>query len=141
MIPDLTDARATAAATLTCVCVIRRVDRSGPVTIDPDTLARVTPPDLTVWTGPCSVSPSGLGDTDSSTGAKQSRLDTYKVRVPVTATGILNGDTLTVTAVDQQGDPELVGRPLVVDSVDRRTTIALRRLTCVEPGPADGVPV
>ena len=140
MIPELAAPRAIAETTLTDSCQIRRVNRTAPRTVDPVTLAIIAGPDVVVWAGPCSVSPAAAGDGRTTAGGIDGLLDTHMVRLPARADGIIAGDAVTVTAIGARGDPSLLGRTFTVRSVDTRTTLVLRRLTCVELGAADGVP-
>jgi len=142
VIPDLTEARATAEATLTDRCRITRTDSDVSRTVDPVTLALVTgPDDIIAANEPCSVSPSeAAGGGRSTAGATDALIDTHTVRLRSSAPAVKAGDAVTFTAVGPQGDPTLIDRTFVVRSVDSRSTLILRRLACVEAGPGDGVP-
>ena len=130
-------ARARMQDRLTCTCTITRPG-TGTATVDPDTLVATKPAPVTVWTGPCTVgNPTGTGVEDQRAGLQLAG-QAVPVAVPVAATGIRRGDTLTVTAVGPDGDPDLIGVPLTVDQVDLRSRVALRRLRCVDTRPTPG---
>ena len=137
---DLAAARVVAAGTLTDHCAITRAGTDG-VTLDRDTGLLTRPDDTAVWSGACSVSaPMLTGDNFSTTGEDDRSLDTYVIRVPVTAVAIHPGDVVTVTVVHAHGDPDLAGQQFVVRRAGRRTTEVLRRLVATIAVESDGVP-
>lgn len=120
-------ARSTAEETLTGSVTFRRAD-SEP-TFDPVT-GTTTATDTVVWAGACSVYPKGQGVAVE--GAEPTSLNAYRMRVPVAASDVQRGDVATISTVGAAGDPDLVGRPLVVEEIDNRTTSVLRTLVVVD---------
>lgn len=119
--------RATALETLTATVTFRRADPSP--TFDPVT-GTSSATSTVVWSGACSVYPKGQGV--AMEGAEPTALNAYRMRVPVEASDVQRGDIATIATVGAAGDPDLVGRPLVVEEIDNRTTSVLRTLVVVD---------
>lgn len=121
-------------STLTAACTItRRAQGAG--TLDPTTGA-ISDATSTVYTGPCSVVADTAGPA-SSAGDEQRDLNIFVLRVPLTATGILPGDLVSIGTAP---DPDLTAAPLKVVEVEARTSNVLRTVRCVDlrrvrPGP------
>lgn len=119
---------------------VGRIDRptSGTATINAETLAATKPaPTIVHDAVPSSVAPDRTR-LDDERGGQQTAGARYVVAVPVTITGVRRGDTFTLTDAGDDGDPDLVGVPLTVDVVDKRSRVVLRRLRCVDTRGTDG---
>ena len=128
----ISDARARAEAELTCTGRITRPS-TGPATIDPVTLARTDPAPALLWEGPASAAPMGGQGAEDERAGRQQDGRVLRVAVPVDGTGAARrGDTFTVTAVDEDGDPALVGVPFAIEEVTVRSRMVLRRLRCID---------
>lgn len=130
---DLVGPRQVAESTLTATCTITRdVEGHGDDTLDPTTLALVSPdPDATtVYAGACSVRPvSRLQPTEEGGADVYSHV--YRVLLPVTAEPAI-GDLVSVRAVGDDGDPSLVGRTLVITEVAFSSRAVLRRAVALD---------
>lgn len=127
---DLSGIRANAEEYLTDSCVITAdPEGRGDATFD-ETTGRVTHPDpdtTVVYAGPCLF---GVEDPDRVTGegGREVRRRENRLRVPVSATGITEGNTVRCTGVGPDGDPDLVDKSFSVTKVDRRSNVALRHV-------------
>lgn len=111
--PDLTAARAQVASIFDCACTVTADDEG--VTDDVLDLAtlELTPPDddtTTIYRGPCLVRPRSQANTEQGGGPVA--LATHQARLPVTATGVHVGHTLTVTR--SPNDPTVLGAYTVI---------------------------
>ena len=109
-----------------------RITRSGPLG-EWDEVAGERSPSIpaVIYTGKCRVRP--LGDATPETpvaGAHKHLQNSYRVSVPVSATGIQERDTIEIT--DAVLDPELVVFRGMVTSVPRFTAATARRLIVEE---------
>ena len=95
---------------------------------DPNTGA-VTPSYTTVYTGPCKVQGGMSASGQDVAEAHLAVLNPF-VHVPVTVTGVVQGDVVTITA--SVNDPELVGRVFRVQGPDHKSFATARRLQCTE---------
>lgn len=128
----IAEARARAEARLGSRGTIARPG-DGPTVIDDDTGAATPPDPIPVHTGlPCSVTILGDQRANPELAGVQLAGQRYEVATTVDATGVQRGWTFTVTEVDEDGDPDLVGVPLVIDEVPHRSKVVLRRLICVD---------
>ncbi|MFL6138804.1 MAG: DUF6093 family protein [Frankiaceae bacterium] len=118
-------------------CVVKR--QSG-TEYDPSTRKNV-PTYTTVYDDPdeagagakCQVQAQTQRPRDLEAGERLVIEKAHVVKLPITALGVSVGDIVTMTAVDSvTGDPELVGRKLVVRDVLAKTYATARRLTCEE---------
>ena len=86
------------------------VDRqTGPGTPDPVTLEIV--PDYAVqYVGKCRIQRSNaISPSDDVAGGFEFGIGTLLAQLPLSVTGILPGDRLTITALSAQSDPDLLG--------------------------------
>jgi len=131
-------ARARAEARLGSTGKVTRAGE-GDGTLDEATLVLTPPAPTTVHDEvPCSVTVQSNRSRESERAGQQLDASEYRIAVPVSATGIRRGDTWTTTAVDADGDPDLVGVPLTIIDVDLRSNVVLRRLRCVDTRPSTG---
>lgn len=91
---------------------------TGPV-FNPDTGTTTPPTSVVVWVGPCLVGYDN--DGRAIEGATAQNLPQLRVRLPHSAPPLEPGDTFIVTDPGTAGDPDLVGRPLTITGVARRT--------------------
>lgn len=121
---DLVGPRITAEGTLEDRMTFMRA--TSDATLDRVTGQLVQPFDTEVWSGPVSIT---LGTLGSAPEAADSRLvASCVVRVPVACDSLQPGDTGVATFIHEGGDQTLLAKALVVDSVDSRTHIVLRRI-------------
>ncbi|HEX2578686.1 MAG TPA: DUF6093 family protein [Aquihabitans sp.] len=134
----IADARARNEARLGSLGTVTRAG-VGDGVIDDETLAVTRPGDVTVHAGiRCSVTATSNQSREEDRAGQQLDASTYRIAVPVSATGIRRGDTFTVTSIDADGDPDLVGVALTVVDVELRSNVVLRRLRCTDTRPATG---
>lgn len=118
--------RAAAEAIMVDACVIRR--KTGESTIG----GVVTPTYSTLYTGKCRVQVK----SDSQSGQGQNVGEAYlvverlEVQLPVTVTGLQEGDRITISA--SALDPDLVGRVYAVRDVLRKSHLTSRRVTVLQ---------
>lgn len=91
----------------------------------------ITATTVTVYAGKCRVKqvtgggqPASSG-SDSGVGEASLALVPYQLQLPMSATGLGQGDRATVTA--SALDPDLVGRVFVLDGVAAGTHLTMRR--------------
>lgn len=132
--PDFTTALAgIAAGGHTALCEIRRPGGT-PGTLNPATGVKTTSPYAPHFAGPCAISkqPARTG-TDPVAGAEQLPTMEYAVTLDKDAAPQAHtGDILVITSVGLHGDATLVGRPYVVEYIDRDSVTAERVLTVSE---------
>lgn len=119
--------RRAAEAGMVDACVIRR--RTGE-TVGAD--AVVTPTWATLYTGKCRVqvrsqSQAGQG---VEVGEAYRIVERSEVHLPITVTGLAEGDRIEVTA--SAHDPELVGKVFTVRDVIAKSHLTARRVTVAE---------
>lgn len=126
--PALARGRAAALALMVDACTIARTTAEATNT---DT-GVVTPTTSTLYTGQCRVQQSQLGADSSPAepGEAAVRLVYFEVQLPMTVTGLRQGDRITVTA--SALDPDLVGRVFVVLGVAHKTHATSRRMQVQE---------
>lgn len=128
----LPELRAHAESLMVDSATVRRIDPDNPTTTDPVTLEEV-PNYVTVWSGPCRVQRSGaLSQQETSPGGYEFGVGSILAQLPLSATGIVRGDTLTVTAVGDISDPDLVGVVTTVQANLTKTHATKRTLVCEE---------
>lgn len=109
---NLATARALVAKHLTDTCIISRdVEGVHDNVLDLATGQLVAPAGDTaqVYSGPCMVTPTGIGQTVE--GARVVERRGYRIRLPWDAPVFHRGDLVTI---DAAADPELVGAQLVL---------------------------
>jgi hypothetical protein len=117
--------RARAESLMTSTCTV--FTPGAPIT-DPNT-GEVTDSQTTVWFGPCRVRPAGRQSNPQTIGGAEAFVFDYLVSLPFSATTVIEGHRLTVTA---SPDPALVGITVEIQKVDRGDNITARRLYCAE---------
>lgn len=105
------------------------ITRGTPGTVyDPETDTYVGTGGAVVYVGKCRVKPRDNADRQVEAGGETVSLWPYIVSIPMSATGIMLDDTITVS---QAGlDPDLVGLVLRVRDVPVGSTLTARRLGC-----------
>lgn len=123
--------RGVVEATQTATVTGRREGATqGP--LDPETGKRETVPHAPHYTGPARVQVLA-SDRDVDAAGQQLSTRTYLVTVTLTSSDEWKVDDLVkVTAVDDNGDPSLVGRDLTVTSIARGSLVWERVLTCTD---------
>lgn len=125
----LARARAAAEAGMVDTCHIRR--RTGESTTN-DVTGVVTPaygPD--VYTGPCRVQQRReTSSQETDVGEDQAVLLTLEVQLPMTVTGLADGDEITV--LTSATDPDLPGRTFLITSLGHKTDASARRVKVTE---------
>lgn len=108
------------------------VERQTGTTMDPNTLAEV--PVLTeIYEGRGRVQrPGGSAARDDVSGATEFGLSTVLVQLPLSATGVLRGDRVSVTAIGATTDPDLFGLVATVQTNLTKTHPTKRTLVCEE---------
>lgn len=109
---------------MSATCEIREPTDGEGVT-DPDTGEYIPAVGTLVYAGKCHVRPGG-GSSVDVIGGEEFTYD-FQVSLPAAVTGVDGGNQLTVTA---SPDPDLVGRVLEVQRVDRGDYRTARRLQC-----------
>ena len=117
----LARARTAAALGMTDTCTIRR--RTGEA-VD-DNTGVITPTWLDVYAGQCRVQQRNPIAQQQTPGPDFQLLVQLELQLPVTVTGVLVGDEVTVTA---STDPELVGTVLIVRDLGVKSQASARRL-------------
>lgn len=124
------DMRPVAVGFLPDLCTITRPG-VGAGTLDRATGITSGPAVTTVATGrPCQVALVGQEPAIPLTGEQRVTLRQYDVKVDLGTAGVQAEDTLTVTAVGTQADPELVGVALRVLSVNHTSIAWTKILRC-----------
>ena len=105
---------------------------TGATTLDPDTLAEV-PAFATVYAGPGRIQrTNAMAPRDDVVGGHEFGTATVLAQLPLTATGILPDDRVTVTAVGTTTDPDLLGLVATVRANLTKTHPTKRTLVCEE---------
>lgn len=124
------------AGTRTGACELRHPGAAtGP--FDPDTGKYPGAPNDAYWTGTCRIQAAPVfGGGQEDTAGEPVTTVAYLVAVDLEADDpsdqVRVGDLLTVTGLDDNGDPTLVGRDLPVQSIARGTLAWERDLVCVD---------
>lgn len=107
-----------------------RLETPGNSTWDPITGATDGTP-VVVWTGPARVQQQATAPAARDAAGQLVIATTYLVVIPQDApTPAVDTTTVVVTAVDANGDPDVVGRRLIVRSVETGSLTWERDLTC-----------
>lgn len=93
-------------------------------------LGTVTPSYSTVYTGKCKVKRQAAGAGPTDVGQASVFISALEIHVPVTVTGVVVDDLVTVTA--SALDPALVGSQYRVRDVLEKSFLTARRLACIE---------
>ncbi len=124
VLPDL---RVEAEARMTSTCTIRA--RSDEYTTDPGTGEVVEVPGAVAYSGMCRVRPATLQAQSRRLGGGESFVSDVMLSVPVSATAVRKGMTVTV---DSSVDASLVGLRLEIQDVGRGDSLTARRMWCLE---------
>ena len=126
----LPELRAQAESLMVDTCTVTFVDGT---TWDEDSGTSV-PNVVTVYSGKCRVQRSGaMSPRESSTATGyEVGIDAIVAQLPLSATGLKRGHTLTVDAVGSISDPDLVGVKATVQSNLAKTHATKRTLVCEE---------
>lgn len=105
---------------------------TGATTLDPDTLAEV-PAFATVYNGPGRIQRSGaMSPRDNVVGGFEFGVGTPIAQLPLSAAGIPKGARVTVTAIGDTTDPDLLGLVATVRANLTKTHPTKRTLVCEE---------
>lgn len=117
--------RTAAEALMVDACVIKRGtgESTGPGGV-------ITPTYSTLYTGKCRVQSVGLADQGTDVGEAYRVITRPQVQLPMAATGLREGDQITITA--SALDPDLVGRVYTVRNVLAKTHLTSRRVEVLE---------
>lgn len=119
-------------AAFTASCEIRHPGGSS-TSIDPVTGQTVRTPFPAHYAGPCSVEILHALEQEALTGDQQVTTLGYRVTITFDAAPQLRVDDLVkITAVDDNGDPTLVGQALKVQSFARGSLAWERDINCVD---------
>lgn len=123
--------RAEAEAMMVDSC---RIERQTGTTISDAPPFDEVPTYETVYEGKCRVQrPSvGVGQNDADAGMHQFGVDALTAQLPLSALGIERKDRLTVTALGDVSDPELLNVVATVRSNAAKTHATKRVLVCEE---------
>lgn len=125
--PNMTLKRVTAASQMVDACTIQhQTGTATNTTTGVVTPTYATPP---LYTGPCKVQ-GAMQATGQDVGEARLAVLSPFVHVPITVTGVVWGDLVTITA--SANDPELVGRVFRVVGPDHKSFATARRLQCTE---------
>lgn len=131
MQPDLTLARSTMESTFDSTCTISSDPQAeSDDYFDDATLTRSKPVgDATaIYAGACMIRPApGLGQRTEQEGEAASFVDVFRLRIPVSATVIPVGATVSIDSCPN--DPAMVGRTFNVQQVEGGTFAVSRILT------------
>lgn len=119
------------AGTRTATVTLRRPGGT-PGAFDPVTGTRPNTPFPAYYTGSARVQVLPANDQVRLLGEQEVSTLGYQVSLDHEVTGIQLDDLLTVTAVDDNGDDDLVGRELTVESIERGSLHWERRLLCTD---------
>jgi hypothetical protein len=90
----------------------------------------ITPTTTTLYTGKCRVQFKPMQGNGADVGEAYLLLVRREVQLPMSVTGLLEGDLITITA--SALDPDLVGKVYVVRDVEAKTHLTSRRVTVLE---------
>jgi hypothetical protein len=116
--------RAAAEALQVDACVIKR--RTGETTSG----GVITPTWSTLYTGKCRIQTRQLEGQGRDVGEAYVVLERREIQLPITATGLQEGDQATITA--SALDPDLVGRVYTIRTVTSKTHLTSRRAEIIE---------
>jgi hypothetical protein len=90
----------------------------------------ITPTTATQYTGKCRVQFKPMEGSGTDVGEAYLLLVRREVQLPMSATGLREGDRITITA--SALDPDLVGKVYVIRDVEAKTHLTARRVTVLE---------
>lgn len=115
--------RAFAESIMSATCEVRALGAG--TTTDPNTGEIITPNGALIYAGKCHVQAGG-GSAAQVEGGEVFTYD-FLVSLPAAVSGVSGGQLVTVTS---SPDPDLVGRVMEVQRVDRGDFRTARRLQC-----------
>ena len=125
----LPELRAHAESMMVDTVLVRR--QTG-TTLDPVTLEEV-PAFSVQYSGPGRIQrPGALSPNETVAGGFEFDVRAVMAQLPLTATGILAGDLVTVTALGATTDPDLLGLVATVQANLTKTHPTKRTLVCQE---------
>jgi hypothetical protein len=116
--------RAAAENLMVDACVIKR--KTGETTVG----GVVSPTLTTLYIGKCRVQIKSEAGAGQNVGEAYLVVERHEVQLPITVTGLQEGDSITITA--SALDPDLVGRVYVIRDVLRKSHLTSRRVTVTE---------
>lgn len=124
----LTRARTLAESNMADTCSIRRATGQTTNTLTGQVTTTWTP----LYTGKCRVQQSSLGASSGSAdvGEAAIRLVAFELQLPMTVTGLAEGDQITITASPL--DEDLVDRVFTVVGLAHKTHATARRVQIQE---------
>ncbi len=90
----------------------------------------ITPTWSTLYTGKCRVQVKSGDGQGTTVGEAYLIVERHEVQLPMSVTGLAEGDQITITA--SALDPDLVGRVYAVRDVLRKSHLTARRVTVLE---------
>jgi hypothetical protein len=90
----------------------------------------ITPTTATLYTGKCRVQFKPMEGSGMDVGEAYLLLVRREVQLPMSATGLREGDQITITA--SALDPDLVGKVYVIRDIEAKTHLTARRVTVLE---------
>ena len=119
--------RRVAEALMVDACTIRR--RTGEAT-DPSSGVITPTYGADLYSGKCRVQQRQLGGQGQNVGEAYVIVERYEVHLPMSVTGLLEGDQITITA--SALDPDLVDRVFIVRDVAAKSHLTARRVGVTE---------
>ena len=119
--------RRVAEALMVDACTIRR--RTGEAT-DPNSGVITPTYGADLYSGKCRVQQRQLGGQGQNVGEAYVIVERYEVHLPMSVTGLLEGDQITITA--SALDPDLVDRVFIVRDVAAKSHLTARRVGVTE---------
>ena len=127
----LPELRAHAESLMVDTILVERA--TGAVTTDATTLAEVPVYATVRAAGPGRIQrPGALSPNESVVGGFEFGIRAALAQLPLSATGILAGDRITVTAIGPTTDPDLLGLVATVQANLTKTHPTKRTLVCEE---------
>ena len=108
------------------------VERPDGTTLDPDTLEEVPAFTSVVSSRGRVQRPGSLSPRESLSGGFEFGVNTVLVQLPLSVSGVLKGDRVTVTALGPTTDPDLLGMVATVRANLTKTHPTKRTLACEE---------
>lgn len=90
----------------------------------------ITPTYVQIYTGNCRIQARRVESQGSNVGEAYRLIERLELQLPVTVTGLAEGDVVTVTA--SALDPDLLGRVFAIRGVTAKTHLTYRRAELIE---------
>jgi hypothetical protein len=118
-------ARVLAEQMMVDACVVTRKtgETTGPGGV-------ITPTSSTLYTGKCRVQGKPGNRQGTDVGEAYLVIEHHEIQLPMSATGLREGDQITITA--SALDPDLVGKVYVIRDVLAKTHLTSRRVEVLE---------